>query len=175
MKQAVDRTLYQSGWTYTAEALKFLRKNIFTPQAGMRTDAGIPKVLVLLTDGKSQGDPVGPPAEALKKIGISIFSIGVGSGINISQLNEIALDPESKYVFQRTFDDLIAGWVDRLSAISRSGMFIVFKLFSTDHYRLKPLFHSSQNPTRKLAASAFRYCDWMKLLAASLIASWLLR
>ena len=33
---------------------------------------------------------------------------------------------------------------------------------------LKPLFHSSQKPTRKLAASAFKYCDWMKVLAASL-------
>ncbi len=34
---------------------------------------------------------------------------------------------------------------------------------------LKPLFHSSQTPTRKLAAaSAFKYCDWMKVLAASL-------
>ncbi len=170
MKQAVDSIRYQSGWTYTAEALKFLRNNIFTPKAGMRTDAGIPKVLVLLTDGKSQGDPVGPPAEALKKIGISIFSIGVGSGVSISQLNEIASDPDSKYVFQRTFDDLIAGWVDRLSAVSCSGMFIVLKLFLTDHCRLKPLFHSSQKPTRKLAASAFKYCDWM-----SLIASWVLR
>ena len=33
---------------------------------------------------------------------------------------------------------------------------------------LKPLFHSSQKPTRKLAASAFKYCDWMKVLATSL-------
>ena len=33
---------------------------------------------------------------------------------------------------------------------------------------LKPLFHLSQNPTRKLAASAFNFCDWMKVLPASL-------
>ena len=33
---------------------------------------------------------------------------------------------------------------------------------------LKPLFHSLQKPTRKLAASPFKYCDWMKVLAASL-------
>ncbi len=31
----------------------------------------------------------------------------------------------------------------------------------------KPLFHSSQKPTRKLTASVFKYCDWMKVLAAS--------
>ncbi len=33
---------------------------------------------------------------------------------------------------------------------------------------VKPLFHSSQKPARKLAASAFKYCDWMKVLAESL-------
>ena len=33
---------------------------------------------------------------------------------------------------------------------------------------VKPLFHSLQKPTRKLAASAFKYYDWMKVLAASL-------
>jgi collagen type VI alpha len=122
MKQAVDGIRYQSGWTYTAEALKFLRSHIFTTDAGMRDNVGIPKVLVLLTDGKSQGESVSPPAQALKNIGISIFSIGVGSGVSISQLNEIASDPDSEYVFQRTFDNLIAGWVDRLSAVSCSGM-----------------------------------------------------
>ena len=87
----------------------------------MRTDAGIPKVLVLLTDGRSQGDAVGPPAGDLKRSGISIFSIGVGSGISVQQLKDIASDPDSEYVFQRTFDDLIASWVDRLSAVSCSG------------------------------------------------------
>ena len=35
------------------------------------------------------------------------------------------------------------------------------------HLGVKPLFHSSQKPTRKLATSAFKYCDWMKVLAAS--------
>ena len=123
MKSAVDRIPYQNGWTYTAEALKFLRNNIFITQAGMRDDPGIPKVLVLLTDGKSQGDPVSPPAQVLKNMGVSIFSIGVGSGVSISQLNAIASDPDSEYVFQRTFDNLIAGWVDRLSAVSCSGMY----------------------------------------------------
>ncbi len=38
---------------------------------------------------------------------------------------------------------------------------------------LKPLFHSSQKPTRKPAASAFKYYDWLKVLASQL-ASWLL-
>lgn len=122
MKDAVDGIPYQSGWTYTAEALKHLHDDIFNPNKGMRTDAGIPKVLVLLTDGHSQGSPVGPPAQVLKDMGVSIFAIGVGSGISETQLKQIASDPDSDYVYHRTFDNLIAGWVDRLSAVSCSGM-----------------------------------------------------
>ncbi len=38
-------------------------------------------------------------------------------------------------------------------------------------FGVKPLFHSSQKPTRRLAASAFKYCDWIKVLAASLLVS----
>ncbi len=33
---------------------------------------------------------------------------------------------------------------------------------------VKALFDSSQKTTRKFAANAFKYCDWMKVLAASL-------
>ena len=122
LKQAVDSIFYRGGATYTAEALRHLSRNIFTQSAGMRTDPGIPKVLVLLTDGHSQGASVGPPAQELKNIGVGIFGIGVGNGISVSQLNDISSDPDSDYVFHRTFDNLIAGWVDRLSAVSCSGM-----------------------------------------------------
>ena len=31
-------------------------------------------------------------------------------------------------------------------------------------FTFKPLFHSSHKPTSKLAASTFKYCDWMKVL-----------
>ena len=34
--------------------------------------------------------------------------------------------------------------------------------------RIKPLFHLSQKPTCKSTESAFKYCDWMNVLAASL-------
>ncbi len=31
---------------------------------------------------------------------------------------------------------------------------------------IKPFLHSSQKSTRKLVVSAFKYCDWMKVLAS---------
>jgi len=88
---------------------------------GMRPDQGIPKVAVLLTDGYSNGRAVGGPANQLRKLGVNIFSIGVGHNVNPIELKLIASDPDSTHVFQMgSFNDL-AGWVDKLSAVSCDG------------------------------------------------------
>ena len=121
MRNAVDDVAYHGYLTYTGEALDYVRKNIFTQRAGMRTDPGIPKVLVLMTDGHSNGIDVFGPAENLRDLGVSIFSIGVGSGASVAELNATATDPNENYVFQLdSFNDL-ANWVDRLSSVSCSG------------------------------------------------------
>lgn len=87
----------------------------------MRPDQGIPKVAVLLTDGYSNGRALGGPANQLRKLGVNIFSIGVGHNVNPKELKLIASDPDSTHVFQMgSFNDL-AGWVDKLSAVSCDG------------------------------------------------------
>lgn len=87
----------------------------------MRPDQGIPKVAVLLTDGYSNGRSVGGPANQLRKLGVNIFSIGVGHYFNPTELKLIASDPDSTHVFQMgSFNDL-SGWVDKLSAVSCDG------------------------------------------------------
>ena len=121
LKNAVSRINYNGGGTYTAEALEYVRKNIFTSSGGMRQDPGIPKVLVLITDGYSYGDSVSGPANTLQKQGVNIFSIGVGRNVRVSELNEIASNPDKDYVFRLdNFNDL-SSWVDRLSSVSCSG------------------------------------------------------
>ena len=91
----------------------------------MRPDQGIPKVAVLLTDGYSNGRAVAGPASQLRNIGVNIFSIGVGHNVNPSELNTIATDPDSTHVFlMNSFNDL-AGWVDKLSAVSCDGKCII--------------------------------------------------
>ena len=91
----------------------------------MRPDQGIPKVAVLLTDGYSNGRAVAEPASQLRNIGVNIFSIGVGHYVNPSELNTIATDPDSTHVFRmNSFNDL-AGWVDKLSAVSCDGKCII--------------------------------------------------
>ena len=84
---------------------------------------GIPKVLLLLTDGHSNGIKPLQPADDLRKTGVSIFSIGVGSSVSQTELKEIASDPDSDYVFKLDSFDQLAGFVDRVSSVSCSGRY----------------------------------------------------
>ena len=99
----------------------------------MRPDQGIPKVTVLLTDGYSNGRAVGGPARQLRGLGVNIFSIGVGHYVNPAELNAIASDPDNTHVFRMSSFNDLAGWVDKLSAVSCDGMYLI-KRFSLSHY-----------------------------------------
>lgn len=58
-----------------------------------------PRVLLLFTDGfTNTGADVFTAAENLKRSSISVFSIGIGNGINRNELERIADRPSSKYV-----------------------------------------------------------------------------
>lgn len=54
-------------------ALTFILENCFKPESGSRV--GIPKIGILITDGKSQDDVI-PPAESLRNAGVELFAIG---------------------------------------------------------------------------------------------------
>lgn len=54
-------------------ALTFILENSFKPESGSRS--GVPKIGILITDGKSQDDVI-PPAQRLRKAGIELFAIG---------------------------------------------------------------------------------------------------
>lgn len=54
-------------------ALTFILENSFKPEAGSRP--GVPKIGILITDGKSQDDVL-PPAQSLREAGIELFAIG---------------------------------------------------------------------------------------------------
>ena len=79
--------------TSTGEALiKCL--DIYDESNGMRPSAdGVTKLIIVLTDGLSNGNinPINS-AYQLKSKGISIFSVGVGNGVNYAELNGIASD-----------------------------------------------------------------------------------
>ena len=69
---------------------------------------GIPKVLLLLTDGYSNGIEPHRPASRLRDLGVSIFSISVGRAVSILELNGIASDPDKDLCFETEFFQSIA-------------------------------------------------------------------
>lgn len=68
------------GWSeqvfFSGLALTFILENSFRPESGSRP--GLPKIVVLLTDGKSQDDVI-PAAQSLRDSGIEVFAIGTWS------------------------------------------------------------------------------------------------
>ncbi|CAN0001303.1 unnamed protein product [Lampetra planeri] len=83
------RTLpYKGGNTRTGEGLRFLRDVMFMPSA---TRPGVPKVAIVITDGKSQ-DGVSGPAQRLKDLGVIIFAVGIKNA-DKAELASMASDP----------------------------------------------------------------------------------
>ncbi|XP_007114155.2 collagen alpha-3(VI) chain isoform X4 [Physeter macrocephalus] len=81
---------------YTGSALDFVRNNLFTGAAGYRAAEGVPKLLVLITGGKSL-DEVSQPAQELKRSSIMAFAIG-NKVANRAELEEIAFDSSLVFI-----------------------------------------------------------------------------
>ncbi|EDO40969.1 predicted protein [Nematostella vectensis] len=98
IKAAVDAFSHQhGGQTRTGEALTFTLEEVFkkAPRPSVKN------VLVVLTDGKAQGNVTGP-AQDVRDHGVEVFAIGVGPHSNEAQLKDIASDPDDKHVFHVT-------------------------------------------------------------------------
>ncbi|KAF5914661.1 hypothetical protein HPG69_005158, partial [Diceros bicornis minor] len=101
----------QGGLTHTASAIREVTNKLFSAQSGARKDAS--KVLIVITDGQKQGDPLGyeaviPMAEAA---GIIRYAVGVGSAFqglqSWKELNDIASKPSREHIFTvENFDAL---------------------------------------------------------------------
>ncbi|XP_053322194.1 collagen alpha-1(XIV) chain [Spea bombifrons] len=92
---AVRNLPYKGGNTLTGLALTYILENSFKEESGARS--GLPKVGILITDGKSQDDVI-PPAKSLKDAGIELFAIGVKNA-DLNELKEIASEPDSTHVY----------------------------------------------------------------------------
>ena len=83
---------------------------MFTYENGGRPSA--PKIAILLTDG-SQTQDVGAEdpgviAEELRSDGIILIVVGIGSGTNQTELNNIAGGEENAFS-AKSFDELVGG------------------------------------------------------------------
>uniref|UniRef100_A0A3B3X1D4 Collagen, type XIV, alpha 1a n=1 Tax=Poecilia mexicana TaxID=48701 RepID=A0A3B3X1D4_9TELE len=108
---AVKNLPYKGGNTLTGLALNFVSDYCFKPESGSRV--GVPKIGILITDGKSQDDVV-PPAESLRKAGVELFAIGVKNA-DENELRSIASEPHHTHVYNVADFNIMSSIVEGLT------------------------------------------------------------
>uniref|UniRef100_A0A7N8X8M8 Collagen, type XIV, alpha 1a n=1 Tax=Mastacembelus armatus TaxID=205130 RepID=A0A7N8X8M8_9TELE len=108
---AVKNLPYKGGNTLTGLALTYILENCFKPESGSR--AGVPKIGILITDGKSQDDVI-PPAESLRNAGVELFAIGVKNA-DENELRSIASEPENTHVYNVADFNIMSSIVEGLT------------------------------------------------------------
>lgn len=92
--------------TLTHDALHAMRLDLFSPSNGARIN--VPKIGILLTDGKSTySSKTKEEARLAKESGIKILAIGIGFKVNDDELEAVVSPPaEDNYFHKSSFDDL---------------------------------------------------------------------
>ncbi|KAM9646830.1 LOW QUALITY PROTEIN: collagen alpha-6(VI) chain [Morphnus guianensis] len=105
---------YQGGQTYTG-SIEFLRKKVFTQEAGSRKKQGVQQIAVVITDGQSLDDYT-EPAPKLRHKGVTVYAMGIQCITESSKLDKIATYPPRKQVTALKFFLQLSniGWKIRL-------------------------------------------------------------
>lgn len=95
---AVRNVRYGGGFTNTQEALRLLRTQGFQQSRGDRMSAL--NIAIVITDGESnaQQQNTVPEAERLQNMGVTVFTIGVTSAVNINEIRRISSAPRTENV-----------------------------------------------------------------------------
>lgn len=100
VQTAIDRITYPGHSTYTGKGLKMASEKLFKG-----VTKGIPRVLIVITDGKSHDD-VTIPSEELKRSGVIVISVGMGKHFNKAQLYVLASNPKEDHAFTVDFSQM---------------------------------------------------------------------
>jgi len=113
-QQAISEVPYTRGGTYIKKSFKVIGDEILPDKRD-----NVPFVIILLTDGKaSNGQNGEQAATALKDQGVIIFTVGVGSGIDIMELSAIASTPLTQYLTTVKYFSQIDTIIDRIKVTS---------------------------------------------------------
>ncbi|CAH3172036.1 unnamed protein product [Porites lobata] len=106
MKDVIDRIAYTGGGTRTDIALQMANSGLFSSAGGDRADK--PNVLVVITDGKTNSDskPYSSVLAPLISKKVKMIAVGVGSGIDYSELRQIANGNTANVLHVDKFEDL---------------------------------------------------------------------
>jgi len=133
--RAINNISYHGGLTQTALAL-ILATNAFNNSArsGARpVSAGIPRVVVLITDGRPNTFSITQPARKLLASGVTVYSVGVGDA-DVNELRFIASDPDKDHVF--LLRSYAASFVQLLSGTTCDSELLTINVFGAS--LLKP-------------------------------------
>ncbi|XP_067285544.1 von Willebrand factor A domain-containing protein 2 [Pseudorasbora parva] len=113
LKKKIKKIHYRGGSTQTGLALKFVLRKGFS---GGRNST-VPRVVILLSDGKSQG-AVQLAASELKLSGMALFAVGIRYP-RWEELRELASSPSDAHVFfAEHFSDAVNGLFTSLTTSS---------------------------------------------------------
>lgn len=92
LKTKISQIAWSQGGTKLDRALKMAEEQLFCSSCGLRP--GIPKALIIITDGKSKTTPASTPlniaAQKLKAKGVKIIAVGVTMEADEGQLKQVA-------------------------------------------------------------------------------------
>lgn len=102
LQTAVQKLVTVGGETDTASVFDLLNQQVLIPSAGSRN--GIKKVVIIISDGKTDPDKVAAvqtKVNALKNSGVHVIGVGVGPDFSIDkqQFRVLVSDPFDKYYF----------------------------------------------------------------------------
>ena len=107
--KAVDKIPLMGSTTRIDKALRLTQRELFSLSNGARP--GIPKILVLLTDGSQteDADAVDPGsiADELRAQGIKVLVIGIGGGVNQTELLHLG-GGQANTFSAASFDELVS-------------------------------------------------------------------
>lgn len=107
-KAAVDKVPYWGGSTRIDNGLKMAAVGLYGSIKKARTN--LPKVLIVLTDGKQSSDPKATPLHEavlpLLQLGVKVLAVGVGNDISRDELKLIVERDQDIFTVD-DFDDLL--------------------------------------------------------------------
>lgn len=92
------------GDTNTVDALRMAQRWVLRPGAEGGARAGLPRVLVWMTDGVMPGDVIGPMAE-LREEGVAVLVVSTGHS-NYKVLREVVTPPVDDHLYFVDIDDM---------------------------------------------------------------------
>ncbi|XP_017157584.1 collagen alpha-1(XII) chain [Poecilia reticulata] len=145
--KAVRTFPYRGGSTNTGRAMTYVREKIFQSSRGAR--ANVPRVTILITDGKSS-DAFKDPATKLRNADVEIFAVGVKDAVR-SELEAIANAPAETHVYT----------VEDFDAFQRISKELTQSICLRIEQELRSIFQRHAGPAKNLvtsdvSASSFR-------------------